>query len=124
MAYLNYSSKPFNLRAGSPLEELRRGLASRPMTEDEPLEHAFSSVLRLHFCKRQGRIEKPLELETNYLGWPEYISRFIIHFIKGIFFGVGIFTMDRMLATKQLTRLWVYLHQKISLVFCRQLEQE
>lgn len=37
--------------------------------------------------------------------WPGFLARFLVHFIKGVFVGAGMYTADALLATGRIARL-------------------
>lgn len=126
---------PFPIRqvkyeSPSSLHELHNRLASTMENDDVLMEEALARRLANVFIPRAGRGKRrganvvrfvpsgnahacrppqnallPAEPE-----WPTYVARFLVHFAKGLFFGAGVFTMDRLLVTHQLQHIvaWIY----------------
>lgn len=119
--------------APSPLHELRSRLASTAENDDVLMEESLTRRLEQLFLARTGgngrrktkivrfapsRDAAPCRQPQNALlpdapGWPAYVARFLVHFVKGIFFGAGMFSMDRLLATHRLRHFLDWLYKRL-----------
>lgn len=94
----------------SPLDELKNALTNKGNEgcDDGGLEASLSCNLeRIFACGQRSnlpvyhRARRPADsLEATR--WTEYLARFIIHFVKGLFVGAGMYTTNRLLVTHRL----------------------
>ena len=96
----------------SPLDELKNVLKNKGNggCDDGDLEASLSRTLERLFAYKHGqrnilpvyrRTRRPIDsLESTR--WTEYLARFIIHFVKGLFVGAGMYAMNRLLVTHRL----------------------
>lgn len=140
MESLRYSraEHPFPIRQvrydpPSPLQELRHRLASTVENDDARLEDALVTRLERLFVpgtagggRRRAKVVRfaPSEAAPSHRrpanallpadpNWPVYVARFLVHFVKGVFFGAGMFTMDRLLVTHRLQYFLAWLYRRL-----------
>lgn len=129
---------PFPIRqvkyeSPSPLYELRNRLASTMENDDVLMETALARRLESVFVPRTSRGHRRRTKVVRFVPsgsapsckvpqnallpaepeWPTYVARFLVHFVKGLFFGAGVFTMDRLLVTHQLQHILTWIYRRV-----------
>jgi hypothetical protein len=89
----------------SLVDELKIRIASQHETVDSVLEEGLQLQISRFFRIKHVRVLPHSAELPGEPGWTAYIARFLIHFVKGIFVGVGMYTMDMLLITGRLQNL-------------------